>query len=178
LLGDRIYSRDGKPLEAVIGDLLRSECATLSVAESCTGGLIGAKITSVAGSSDYFSGGLVTYQTSMKTRLAGVDAALIDRHGVVSAEVAQAMAEGARSQTGSTYAISITGLAGPGGGTDEVPVGTVVFGFAGPDGSDSRRVQMPGDRELVRQFSAQAALDYLRRKLTRPGKLNHAPQKP
>jgi nicotinamide-nucleotide amidase len=152
-----------------VGEMLRECGATLSVAESCTGGLLGAKITSVAGSSDYFAGGLLTYQTAMKTRLAGVDAALLEQFGAVSEEAAKAMAVGARERTGSTYAVSITGVAGPGGGTVAVPVGAIVFGFAGPDGVEARRVQMPGDRELVRKFAVQTALDLVRRRLEAAG---------
>ncbi len=165
LLGERIYSRNGDPLEAVIGKVLRERGATLSLAESCTGGLIGARMTAIPGSSDYFAGGLITYQLSAKTRLAGVDAALLDKHGAVSDEVARAMAEGARAQTGSTYALSVTGVAGPDGGTEATPVGTVIFGFAGPSGGDTLRTRLPGDRELVRGFAVQTGLDFLRRRL-------------
>ena len=165
LLGDRIYSRNGDPIEAVVGAKLRALGATLSVAESCTGGLLAGKLTSVPGSSEYFAGGLITYQTPMKTTLAGVEAGLIAQFGVVSEEVARAMAEGAREKTGSTYAVSVTGIAGPDGGTETTPVGTIVFGFAGPGGSEARRVQMPGSRDLVRAFAVQGALDLVRRRL-------------
>jgi nicotinamide-nucleotide amidase len=164
LLGDRLYSRNGDSLETVVGKLLRDRGATVSVAESCTAGILGEKITSVAGSSDYFVGGFLVYSDRMKTELLGVDPKLLERHTSVSEEVARAMAEGARSRTGSTYAVSITGEAGPNSATG-VPVGTLFFGFAGPDGSEVRRVQMPGDRNRIRQFGAHAALDFLRRKL-------------
>ncbi len=167
LLGDRIYSRNGDPLEAVIGAMLRERGETLSVAESCTGGMIAARLTSVAGSSDYFSGGLITYQTPMKTALADVDAALVESRGVVSEEVARAMAEGARARTGSSWALSVTGVAGPSGGTEATPVGTVIFGIAGPAGVEALRVRLPGDREFVRVFAVQAGLDFLRRSLAR-----------
>jgi nicotinamide-nucleotide amidase len=165
LLGDRIYSSNGDPIEVVIGQRLRALGATLSVAESATGGMLGARITSVSGSSDYFAGGFITYATQLKIALAGVPEDTIQRHGVVSEEVAKAMAEGVRARTGSTYALSVTGIAGPGSAGDPVPPGTMVIGFAGPDGNDARRVHLPGDRTLVRQFTVQTALDFLRRKL-------------
>jgi nicotinamide-nucleotide amidase len=163
LLGDRIYSRNGDSLEAVIGAMLGD--ATLSVAESCTGGLLGQRITSVAGSSKYFVGGFLVYSDSMKEQLLGVDRHLIDTRTAVSEEVACAMAEGARKRTGSTYAVSITGEAGPESASG-APVGTVIIAVACPDReTESRRLQLPGDRARVRIFAAQAALDFLRRKL-------------
>lgn len=165
LLGDRIYSRNGEPLEAVIGAILRERKETLSVAESCTGGMLGERITSVAGSGDYFVGGFLVYSDQMKTALLGVDAGLIERHTAVSEEVARAMAEGARARTGSTYAISITGEAGPESATG-APPGTVFIGFAGPERpSEVRKLQLPGDRSRVRSLAAPAALDFLRRKI-------------
>ena len=163
LLGDRIYSRDGESLEAVVGAMLRQRGATLSVAESLTGGMLAERITSVPGSSDYFLGGFLVYNNRMKTELLGVDAALIERHTAVSEETARAMAEGARSRTGSTYAVSVTGEAGPDSATGAAP-GTVFVGIAGPDGgSEARRLQLPGDRARVRSLGAQTALDLLRR---------------
>jgi len=165
LLGRHLFSRNGDPLEAIVGTLLRQRGATLSVAESCTGGMVGERITSVAGSSDYFVGGFVTYTNRMKTELLGVDASLIAQHTEVSKEVARAMAEGARSRTGSTFAISITGEAGPESSTG-APVGTIFAGFAGPDGPpEALRLAMPGDRSRIRGFATQAALDLLRRRL-------------
>jgi nicotinamide-nucleotide amidase len=163
LLGDRIYSRNGDSLEAVVGAMLRD--ATLSVAESCTGGLFGQRITSVAGSSKYFLGGFLVYSDLMKEQLLGVDRHLIDAHTAVSEEVACAMAEGARQRTGSTYAVAITGEAGPESASG-APVGTVIIAVASPDRpTEPRRLQLPGDRARVRTFAAQAALDFLRRKL-------------
>jgi nicotinamide-nucleotide amidase len=163
LLGDRIYSRNGDSLEAVVGAMLRD--ATLSVAESCTGGLLGQRITSVAGSSKYFLGGFLVYSDLMKEQLLGVDRHLIDTHTAVSEEVACAMAEGARQRTGSTYAVSITGEAGP-ESSSGAPVGTVFIAVSGPDHLlEARRLQLPGDRARVRTFAAQSALDFLRRKL-------------
>jgi nicotinamide-nucleotide amidase len=167
LLGDRIYSHTGEPLEAVVARLLRGAGATLSVAESCTGGLLGERITSVAGSSDYFTGGFIVYSNRMKTDLLGVEAGLIEERGAVSEAVAEAMACGARVRTGSTYALSITGVAGPGGGTEAKPVGTVVIGLASPSGCQTRRVRFLGERGRVRALAAQSALDLLRRALGR-----------
>jgi competence/damage-inducible protein CinA-like protein len=165
LLGDRIYSRTGDPMEVVVGELLRAKHATVSVAESCTGGLLGERITEVPGSSDYFVGGFITYTNRMKTELLGVPEELIEEHTAVSAPVAKAMAEGARRRTGSTYALSITGVAGPEGGSDQTPVGTVYIGVAASDRTDAIRVRFPGNRERVRGYAAQSALDLLRRAL-------------
>ena len=165
LLGERIYSCNGASLEAVVGDLLRARHATLSVAESCTGGLLGERITSVAGSSDYFVGGFVVYTDRMKTLLLGVDPEVLARHTSVSEEAARAMAAGARSRTGSTYAISVTGEAGPESASG-APVGTVVIGFDGPDvETEAERFTLFGGREGVRARAAQWALDYLRRRI-------------
>jgi nicotinamide-nucleotide amidase len=167
LLGDRLYSRNGDPLEAVIGRLLRESRETLAVAESCTGGMLGERITSVPGSSDYFAGGFLTYSPRMKIELLRVDARLIAGFGVVSEEVACAMAEGARKRTGAGYALATTGVAGPDGGTEATPVGTVFIGLASDSGVRARRFRFPGDRERVRTFAVQTALDMLRRTLER-----------
>lgn len=161
LIGDRVYSRNGDSLEKVVGDLLRSRGSHLSVAESATAGLLGGRITAVPGSSDYFLGGFLAYTGHMKTALLGVPAAMIAEHTEVSEPVARAMAEGARQRTGSDYALSITGYAGPVGDK----VGLVFVGLAAPQGSEARRIQLPGDRERVRAFSTNTALDLLRRKL-------------
>jgi len=165
LLGRHLFSRNGDPLEAIIGTLLRERGASLSIAESCTGGMAGERITSVSRSSDYFLGGFVTYTDRMKTDLLGVDPGLIAQHTSVSKEVARAMAEGSRNRTGSTFAVSITGEAGPDSSTG-VPVGTIFVGFAGPDApAEALRFAMPGDRPRIRGFATQAALDLLRRRL-------------
>src|SRR5271165_5133048 len=161
LLGDRIYSRNGDSLEAVVGSLLRERKAHLSVAESATGGLLGGRITAVPSSSDYFVGGFLTYTDQMKTELLGVPAELIEEHTAVSEPVAKAMAEGAQRLTHSDYALSITGYAGP----DGAQVGVVFIGLATPSGVQVRRVQLPGDRERIRMFSTNTALDLLRRAL-------------
>jgi nicotinamide-nucleotide amidase len=165
LLGDRIYSRNGQPLEVIVGELLRQAHATLSVAESCTGGLLAERITSVPGSSDYFEGGFVTYTKRMKTELLGVSEDVLATVGAVSKETAEAMALGARRRTGSTYALSVTGVAGPGQGGELAPVGTVYVGLADADGSRVAHRQFLGDRDRIRQFTTQMALDLLRRRL-------------
>ncbi|MFY9820142.1 MAG: competence/damage-inducible protein A [Thermoanaerobaculia bacterium] len=168
LAGDAVYTtREEDTLESVVGDLLRAAGTTLTAAESCTGGLLSQRVTSVAGSSDYFLGGAVTYSNELKTELVGVPAAMIAEHGAVSEPVARAMAEGVRRNLGSDWGVGITGIAGPGGGTPEKPVGTVHIAVAGPrDGEvDHRRLRLPGDRDRVRQFSAQIALEMLRRRL-------------
>jgi nicotinamide-nucleotide amidase len=165
LLGRHLFSRNGDPLEAIVGTLLRERAATLSIAESCTGGMLGERITSVPGSSDYFVGGFVTYTDGMKTDSLGVDPELIAQHSAVSKEVARAMAEGARNRTGSTFAVSITGEAGPESSTG-APVGTIFVGFVGPDAPpEAVRYAMPGDRPRIRGFATQAALDLVRRRL-------------
>jgi len=165
LLGGRIYSRNGDPLEAVVGERLRARGATLSVAESCTGGLLAERITSIPGSSDYFVGGFLVYSNRMKTELLGVDAALLTAHGAISEPVAEAMALGARRRADSTFGLSITGVAGPAGGTEAEPAGTVVIGLAGPDACRAHRFRFLGDRARVRALAAQNALDLLRREL-------------
>jgi nicotinamide-nucleotide amidase len=164
LLGDRIYSRNGESLEELIGKLLTERGETLSVAESLTGGMVGDRITSVAGSSKYFVGGFLVYNDAMKHQLLGVDRELLIKHSAVSEEVARAMAEGARARTGSTYAVSTTGEAGPGNNSG-APPGTVFLGFAGPSESSARRFSFPAERSRVRAFATQSALDEVRRRL-------------
>jgi nicotinamide-nucleotide amidase len=166
LLGDRIYSRNGDALETVVGELLRKRHATLAVAESATGGLLAERITSVPGSSDYFLGGFVTYTGRMKTELLGVPEETLARFGAVSRETAEAMAAGARRRTGATYAISITGVAGPSAGGESAPVGLVYVGLADAGGCQVSHRQFLGDRARVRSFAAQMALDLLRRRCT------------
>jgi nicotinamide-nucleotide amidase len=165
LLGDRVYSRNGESLEVVVGELLRQQHATLSVAESCTGGLLAERITSVPGSSDYFEGGFVTYSKRMKAELLGVSESILETAGAVSKEAAEAMAIGARRGAGSTHALSITCVAGPGQGGEAAPVGTVYVALADPNGVHVAYRQFLGDRARIRQFSTQMALDMLRRKL-------------
>jgi nicotinamide-nucleotide amidase len=165
LLGDRIFSRNGDSLEAVVGQLLRARGATVAVAESCTGGMAAERITSIPGSSDYFAGGFIVYSNRMKEIALGVDPDLIATHTAVSEEVARAMAHGARIRAGATYAISTTGEAGPESSTG-LPVGTVYVGFAGPDNVvEAQKFNLPGDRARIRMFATQGALDFLRRKV-------------
>jgi nicotinamide-nucleotide amidase len=164
LLGRHLFSLTGEPLEVIVGNLLRDRQATLSIAESCTGGMLGERITSMPGSSSHFLGGFVTYSDILKVELLGVDPELIEKHSAVSNEVACAMALGARVRTGSTFALSVTGEAGP-ESSSGVPVGTIFVGFAGPDTTEAIRFAMPGDRPRIRGFATQAALDLLRRRL-------------
>ena len=163
LLGDRLYSRNGDPMEVVVGGLLLERGATVSVAESCTGGMLGERFTSVEGSSGYFLGGFITYSDAMKTEMLGVPAETLQQFGAVSEETAEAMAAGARRRTGSTYALSITGLASPVEGP--IPVGTVYIGVADAAGVHVAHRVFLGDRQRIRTFSAQLALDLLRRRM-------------
>ena len=162
VLGPSVYSTDGRPLEGVVGDLLRQQALTIAVAESCTGGLLASRLTDVPGSSDYVERGVVCYSNRAKTELAGVPAALIAEHGAVSEPVAKAMAEGIRSRAGTNVGIGITGIAGPGGGTPEKPVGTVSVAVIVDDETRVRTFQFIGGREMVKFQAAQAALNMTR----------------
>jgi nicotinamide-nucleotide amidase len=164
-LGPSVFATDGETMEEIIGLMLNERRETLAVAESCTGGLIGMRLTEVPGSSSYFMEGAVTYANEAKMRALGVSERTLLTHGAVSAETAEEMARGMRERAGTDHAVSVTGIAGPGGGSDEKPVGTVFVGYAGPGGSKSMKFLLPGDRELVRWRASQAALDYLRRRL-------------
>jgi competence/damage-inducible protein CinA-like protein len=164
LLGDRIYSRNGDPLETVVGGLLRQAHATVSVAESCTGGMLGERLTITPGSSDYFLGGFIAYSNDLKVKLLGVPAEVIAEFGAVSRETAEAMAAGARKRTGSTYAVAITGVAGP-TGSEAKPVGTVYVAVADADGTHAVHRRFLGDRTRIRTFTTTMALDTLRRRL-------------
>jgi nicotinamide-nucleotide amidase len=168
ILGDRIYSNTGAPLEEVIGDMLRRRSETLAVAESCTGGRLAERITSVPGSSDYFAGGFLVYADRMKAALLGIEEDFLARYGSVSREVAEAMASHARQRTGAAYAVSVTGVAGPGGGAEATPVGTVFIGIAAPGGSRVHAYRFLGDRDRIRMLAAHSALDLLRRVLVVP----------
>jgi len=165
LLGDRLYSRNGDPLEVVVGQLLAEKSATVSVAESATGGMLGEKITAVPGSSKYFLGGFITYSDAMKTGLLGVPPEILQKHGAVSREAAEAMAIGARQRTGSTYALSVTGFAGPDGGSELVPNGTMYVALADAAGTCVAQRQYLSDRQRIRSFVVQLALDTLRRRI-------------
>ena len=164
VLGDRIYSRNGDPLDVVVGNLLRQAHATVSVAESCTSGLLGERLTTAPGSSDYFLGGFITYSNELKIALLGVPAETIEKFGAVSAQTAEAMAAGARERTGSTYAVAITGVAGP-TGSEAKPVGTVFVAVADSAGVHVAHRRFVGDRARIRAYTAQMALDTLRRRL-------------
>jgi nicotinamide-nucleotide amidase len=164
-LDDAVYSRDGQSLEQIVGYWLQMRGATLAVAESCTGGLLGERITSVGGSSRYFAGGAIVYSNALKTELAGVPADMIERHGAVSREVAAALAEAIRYRCESTLGIGITGVAGPTGGTPEKPVGLVFHALASATGTDVIERIFPGDRKRIRWFATTLALDMVRRKL-------------
>lgn len=165
-IGEHVVSRDGKSLAETVGDLLKACHATLAVAESCTGGLISHWLTNIPGSSDYFLFSGVTYSNEAKTRILGVPAETIDTHGAVHEETVKAMASGARTVVGATYGLSVSGIAGPSGGTEEKPVGTVCIGLAGPDGAyATRQLFTFGGRLMKKQMFAAAALDLLRRHL-------------
>ncbi len=165
VLGVYVYGESLQSLAEVVGQQLLAAGKTLVTAESITGGLVAQRVTEVAGSSRYFLGSFVTYSEEMKHRLLGVPEGMLAQYSAVSAPVAEAMAAGARDRSGADYALALTGYAGPDGGTEEDPVGTVYLGLAGPDVVKSKRVKFPGDRELVRSRCAQAALDWLRRSL-------------
>jgi nicotinamide-nucleotide amidase len=163
LLPGRIFSDDGRDLAEVVAALLTERRLTLALAESCTGGLVAVRLTAVPGSSAFLDRGYVTYSNRAKVELLGVDPAVLERHGAVSEETARAMAEGARRAAGADLAVSITGIAGPAGATEDKPVGLVFLALAG-DGLDRvRRAQFPGERDRVRAQAAQAALEMVRR---------------
>jgi nicotinamide-nucleotide amidase len=164
-LGDSIFSRKGETIEQIVSYLLQMREMTLAVAESCTGGLLAERITSIGGSSRYFLGGAVVYSNELKTQFANVPKALIDKYGAVSREVAAAMAEGIRKRCLSSYGVGITGVAGPGGGSEQKPVGLVYIALAGDEGTQVVERNFPGDRTRIRQFSSLQALEMIRRAL-------------
>jgi len=165
-LGVSIFSDNNEALEAVVVTLLKERKETLATAESCTGGLIANQITNVSGASEVFLAGYVTYANSAKSDVLNVDSKLIDKHGAVSEAVARAMAEGARGRAASTYGLATTGIAGPTGGSDEKPVGTVYIALASGDSEIvAKKFLFSTDRETFKQLAAQAALDLLRRRL-------------
>jgi nicotinamide-nucleotide amidase len=162
-----VFSRDERSSAELVVDLLRERGLTLGTAESCTGGLVAGRITDVPGASDVFLGALVAYSNEVKAARLGVPDAVLAEHGAVSAEAAAAMAHGAREALGVDVAVAVTGVAGPGGGTDEKPVGLVFLHAAGPAGELARRLDFPGDRDTIRQRSAVAALHLVRRLVTK-----------
>jgi len=160
-----LYASKGESLEQIVGYYLQMRNATLAVAESCTGGLLADRITSVSGSSRYFLGGAIVYSNPLKTKFADVPASLITKHGAVSREVAAALAEGIRKRCKATFGVGITGVAGPAGGTAEKPVGRVYHALAAENGTQVEERNFPGDRKRIRWFASQQALDMIRRKL-------------
>jgi nicotinamide-nucleotide amidase len=161
-LGEHVFATDERPLPEIVLDLLRDRGWTAATAESCTGGMVAARLTDVAGSSEAFAGGVVAYSDGLKQALLDVPADLLARHGAVSPEAAAAMAAGARERLGADVAVSVTGIAGPGGGTEEKPVGLVYLHVSSPAGEDHRRMDVPGGRDIVRARAATAALQLLR----------------
>ncbi len=163
--GEHVYGEGDADLAAVVLERARHAGLSLGAAESCTGGLVGGRITNVPGSSDVFAGGVVCYSNGLKTLLLGVPPELIATHGAVSEAVARAMAEGTRARIGVDVAVAVTGIAGPSGGTEEKPVGTVWFAVASPGGTESRRVIFHGSRREIRERAAQTALFLIDRRL-------------
>jgi nicotinamide-nucleotide amidase len=164
-LGDAVFAFRGETMEQVVGLRLAVGGFTLATAESCTGGLVAGRITEVPGSSVYFREGVVAYSNEAKVRLLGVPSDLIAEYGAVSAPVAEAMAEGVRLRAEADFGVSVTGIAGPGGGSDDKPVGLVYIALSDDAHTEHRRLLLPGDRQLIRWRASQAALDLLRRRL-------------
>jgi nicotinamide-nucleotide amidase len=166
-VGRYLFAEDERRVEEIVLDACRERGLTLATAESCTGGLVAARLTSVPGSSDVFVGGVVAYANEVKARELGVPEAILARHGAVSAETAAAMAAGAMERLGADVAVSVTGVAGPGGGSADKPVGLVFLHAGGPEGVEARELDFPGDRDAIRSRAAVAALHLLRTLLTR-----------
>lgn len=161
-LGRQIFGFDDESMELVVGNLLKKHGQTLALAESCTGGLVSKRITDIPGSSEYFLGGIISYSNSLKTALLAVPEDILAEHGAVSQETALAMAQGIRAKTNASFGLSITGIAGPEGGTAEKPVGLVYIGLADKSSEQAHRYVFFGSREIVRRKSCMAALDILR----------------
>ncbi len=166
-LGEVVYSTQGETLERIVLYQLELANATLAVAESCTGGMVAERLTGVAGSSRAFLGGAVVYSNELKTLFAGVPPQVIAANGAVSRDVASALATGIRGETGSTYGVGITGIAGPSGGTDDKPVGLVYIAVSDGVETDVEEKRFQGDRDRIRQHASQAALDLVRKRLLR-----------
>lgn len=162
-LGENLFSTSGEALETVVAGELQEHRATIAVAESCTGGMLAARLTNVPGSSSYFRGGVVSYSNDLKSAWVDVPKELIEAKGAVSAEVALAMAHGIRQQTNATLGVGVTGIAGPGGGTPEKPVGLVHIAVVNEKSAKERTFRFPGDRDRIRHQATQAALDMVRR---------------
>jgi nicotinamide-nucleotide amidase len=164
-LGRYLFGEDERTISEVVLDLCRSRGLTLATAESCTGGLVSARLTSVPGSSAVFLGGVVAYANDVKTAELGVPVEILEKHGAVSAEAAKAMAHGVRERLGADVGVAVTGVAGPDGGTEDKPVGLVFVHAVGPEAEEARRTDFPGDREMVRGRATAAALHLVRRLL-------------
>jgi nicotinamide-nucleotide amidase len=164
-LDDYIFARSEQSMEEVVGMLCVMKNATIATAESCTGGLIAERLTNVAGSSRYFVSGVVCYSNEWKMELAAIPPLLLEMQGAVSAEVARGLAEGIRTRMRTTIGVGVTGIAGPGGGSAQKPVGTVHIAVASPSGTENRQFLYPGDREKIRWQASQSALDMVRREL-------------
>jgi nicotinamide-nucleotide amidase len=162
-LGDFIFARTESSLEEVVGIYLATKNATISTAESCTGGMVAERLTNVSGSSRYFMSGVICYSNESKMELAGIPPLLLEMQGAVSNEVARGLAEGIRARAGTTIGVGVTGIAGPTGGSPEKPVGTVYIAVATPTETEHRQFLFPGDRERIRWQASQAALDMVRR---------------
>jgi nicotinamide-nucleotide amidase len=164
-LAPYLFGEDERSISEIVLDLCRARGLTLATAESCTGGMVASRLTSVPGASDVFAGSVVAYANDVKQVSLGVPAELIAEHGAVSVEVAAAMAAGARDRLGADVAVAVTGVAGPGGGTEDKPVGLVFAHAIGPEGEKSVRTELPGDREMIRGRATAAALHLVRRLL-------------
>jgi len=164
-LGDSLFGTDDDTMESVVGKLLQSQGKILATAESCTGGLIGHKITTVPGSSNYFAGGVIAYSNELKQKLLGLDPILLTSHGAVSSEVVRAMAEGIRHKTAADIGVAVTGIAGPTGSTPDKPVGTVFIGLSTPDETVDILCRFSGDRWKIQELTAVKSLDLARRLL-------------
>jgi nicotinamide-nucleotide amidase len=165
VLGRHLFSEGDRPIAEIVLDLCRASALTLATAESCTGGLVSARLTAIPGSSSVFLGGVVSYANDIKESALGVPHDVLERHGAVSAEAAKAMAEGVRARLGADIGVSVTGIAGPEGGSEEKPVGLVFVHAAGPEREEARRTELPGDREMIRGRATAAALHLVRRLL-------------
>ncbi len=161
--GDAVYSLDGRSMESVVGAHLAAGGFSMSTAESCTGGLLGQMLTSVPGSSGFYAGGVIAYSNQLKSALLDVPVEVLDTHGAVSGPVVMAMASGVRKLTRTDVAVSVSGIAGPSGGTIEKPVGTVWFGLASSDGAQAMEARFTGNRIEIRRCAAISALDLVRR---------------
>ncbi len=164
-LGDHVFSTHGETLEEIVGMYLVMKRKTLAVAESCTGGLLSERLTRIPGSSSFFLGGVVCYSNELKTKLCGVAENLLEQSGAVSKPVAQALAEGIRKRSGASIGVGITGIAGPSGGSPEKPVGLVFISLADERGTQIREFRFPGNRERIRHWASQAALELIRRRV-------------